>query len=117
MRRLVRFAAIFVCLTAFPFLVECRAQEQSKTPSVDFIDRIHLGDLIDIHVAGYLEYDWRGRLTPEGFLDGYQHVAKQIYAHCRSEQELANEIDRALSEILRNPKTEVRIIDRSGRPY
>jgi protein involved in polysaccharide export with SLBB domain len=106
-----------VCILALLTLFECRAQEATPLTAVDFIDRIHPGDLIDIHVAGYLEYDWRGSLTPEGFLDGYPHVAKQIFAQCLTEGELANVINGALSETLRDPKAEVRIVDHSKRPY
>jgi protein involved in polysaccharide export with SLBB domain len=82
----------------------------------NFIDRVHQGDVIDIHIPGYLEFDWRGRINPEGFLDGYDKIAKPVYAQCKSREDLAREIDSILAEILRNPKTEVRIVDRSKRP-
>ena len=82
----------------------------------DFIDRIHHGDVIDIHIPGYLEFDWRGSINPEGFLDGYDRIAKPVFALCKSREDLAHDIDGIVAEILRNAKTEVRIVDRSKRP-
>ena len=76
---------------------------------------IHLGDLIDVDVAGSLEYDWRGGLTPEGFLDGLEQTGEQIFARCRTESDVAADITRELSKVLRDPHVTVRIIDRSGR--
>jgi protein involved in polysaccharide export with SLBB domain len=78
-------------------------------------DLIHLGDLIDVDVLGSLEYDWRGTLTPEGFLDGLDQVEKQIYALCRTEAEVAAEITAEYARILRDPKVIVKILDRSNR--
>src|SRR3954470_11961587 len=53
---------------------------------------IHIGDLIDVDVVGSAEYDWRGNLTPEGFLNGISFVEEPIYAQCRSEEEVAAEV-------------------------
>jgi protein involved in polysaccharide export with SLBB domain len=77
--------------------------------------RIHLGDLIDVDLVGSVEYDWRGSLTPEGFLDGLDQIPKQIYALCRTEEEVAAEISAEYSRILRNPNVVVRILDTSNR--
>jgi len=82
-----------------------------------FLDRVHQGDLIDIHVVGHLEFDWRGGLTPEGFLDGFDKIATEVFAQCRTEKEIAADIDKALLKTVRNPKTEVRVLDRSKRPF
>lgn len=76
---------------------------------------VHLGDIIDVDVVGSTEYDWRGPITPEGFLDGFDQVAKQIFALCRSEEEIAAEIAEEYGRILREPKVRVSIIDRSNR--
>jgi protein involved in polysaccharide export with SLBB domain len=114
-----RVAAIFLMAAAFVILPLPRPAQTASSNSKDtgnFIDRIHHGDVIDVHITGYIEFDWRGGLTPEGYLDGYDKIAKPIFALCRSREELAAEVDKALSEILRNPKTEIRIIDRSNRP-
>ena len=81
----------------------------------NYLNRVHAGDIVDIHVVGNLDYDWRGGLTPEGFLDGFEKVPKQIYALCRTEDEIAKEITAELASILRNPQTEVKILDRSNR--
>ncbi len=77
---------------------------------------IHFGDLIDVDVVGSFEYDWRGTITPEGFLDGFDRIPKQIYGLCRSEEALAESIAAELSRTLREPKVVVRILDRSNRP-
>jgi len=77
---------------------------------------IHLGDLIDVDVIGSTEYDWRGGLTPEGFLNGVDFVEEPIYALCRSEEEVASDIAKGYSKIFKNPQIAVKIVDRSGRP-
>ncbi len=77
---------------------------------------IHFGDLIDVDVVGSLEYDWRGTITPEGFLDGLERIPKQIYALCRSEESIAEDIATELSRTLREPTVVVRILDRANRP-
>src|SRR5215218_6200785 len=52
-------------------------------------DLIHTGDLIDVDIVGSTEYDWRGKLTPEGFLNGINFVEEPIYGLCRAEEEVA----------------------------
>jgi protein involved in polysaccharide export with SLBB domain len=99
-------------------MTDVRAQQPvafRNTEPDSYLNRVHYGDVIDIRVVGNLEYDWRGGLTPEGVLDGFEKVPKQIYALCRSEDEIAKEITNELAPILRNPLTEVRILDRSHR--
>lgn len=81
----------------------------------DFADRIHFGDLVDIDVVGSVDYDWRGTLTPEGFLDGFDLIPKQIFVLCRSEADVAAEITTEYARLLRDPKVNVRVIDRSNR--
>lgn len=76
---------------------------------------IHFGDLIDVDVVGSFEYDWRGSLNPEGFLDGMDKIQEQIFALCRSEDDIAQIVTREYSAILRDPKVVVRILDRSNR--
>lgn len=80
-------------------------------------DRIHLGDVIDVDVIGSFEFDWRGSLTPEGFLDNFDKVDDQIFALCKTEDELAATIREKYSRILRDPLINVKIIDKTGRPY
>ena len=86
----------------------------SQTP-IDKADLVHFGDLIDIDVVGSFEFDWRGTLNPEGFLDGLNHVDSPVYALCRSESEIARSIEKEYSRMLRDPKIAVRILDRSNR--
>lgn len=77
---------------------------------------IHAGDLIDVDIVGSTEYDWRGTLTPDGFLNGVGYLEMPIFALCRNEQEVAADITKAVGKFLREPKVEVKIVDRSNRP-
>ena len=71
------------------------AQEPAAVTPVDGdISRsklIHHGDLIEIDVIGSFEFDWRGTLNPEGFLDGMDKIPEQVFALCKSEADLAAE--------------------------
>jgi protein involved in polysaccharide export with SLBB domain len=78
-------------------------------------DLIHFGDLIDVDVLGSLEHDWRGRLTPEGFLDGIEFVEEPVFGLCRSVDTVSLDIAKGYEKLLRDPKVVVRIIDRSNR--
>lgn len=80
------------------------------------VNLIHSGDLIDVDVIGSIEYDWRGRLNPEGFLDGIEFVDNPIQALCQTEQSVAEAVSKGYSKFLRDPKVVVRILDRSNRP-
>ncbi len=77
---------------------------------------VHPGDLIDVDVLGGFEFDWRGRLDPEGFLGGFDSYGDPIFARCRSVDQIATDISKAFSKLLRDPQVVVRIIDRSNRP-
>lgn len=85
-------------------------------PAVVPNDRIHPGDLIEIDELGGFDFDWRGRLNPEGFLDGFTRVAEPIFGRCKSPAELAESVREAYSKMLRDPRVKVRILDRSQRP-
>ncbi len=76
---------------------------------------VHFGDIVDVDVVGSFEFDWRGGLTPEGFLDGLEKLGDQVYALCRNEADLAREIENGYRKILRDPKVVVKIVDRSNR--
>jgi protein involved in polysaccharide export with SLBB domain len=78
-------------------------------------DLVHFGDLVDVTVEGSYEFDWRGKLNPEGFLDGLNGYGNPIYGLCRNERQIAADVTAAYSKLLRNPKIRVRIIDRSDR--
>ncbi len=100
---------IILCLSAKVF-----SQEPTPTP-VSSDDLVHFGDLIDVDVVGGFEFDWRGKVTSEGFLDGFDSYGEPVAGLCRSEEQIATDIAKALSKILREPKVVVRIIDRSDR--
>lgn len=87
----------------------------SQTIDDDETSRVHFGDVIDVDVAGSYEFDWRGKLDPEGFLDGLNTYGDPVYGLCRTETEIAAGVAKVLSKLLRDPKVTVRIIDRSGR--
>jgi len=91
------------------------ATNSSETNKIE-ANLIHSGDLIDVDVIGSVEYDWRGTLNPEGFLDGIDYTENPIFALCRSEEEIALEVAKAYGKILREPKVVVKILDRSNRP-
>lgn len=78
-------------------------------------DLVHFGDVIDIDVVGGFEYDWRGTLTPDGFLDGLNGFTEPVYGLCRTEAQIASDVARGYGRILREPKVIVKIIDRSNR--
>jgi len=71
--------------------------------------------MVDIHVAGHIDFDWRGGVTPEGFLDGFDKIPKQIFALCRTESEIAAELNTELSNMLRSPNAVVKVVDISRR--
>lgn len=77
---------------------------------------IHFGDLIDVDIIGSTEYDWRGTLTPEGFLQGLDFIEEPVYALCRTEEDVARSVAEGYSKLLREPKVKVKILDRSNRP-
>ena len=77
---------------------------------------IHLNDILDVDVLGSLEYDWRGTPDSEGFLSQLPLAKDSVFALCRTEGELAQDIAAAYSKILRNPEVVVRVVDRSARP-
>ncbi len=112
------FAVLILCFLACCF-VGGAAQNQVNTdpqPTVSYgDDLVHFGDIIDVDVVGGFEFDWRGSLTPEGFLDGMDAYDGPIYGLCRSENEIAAEIAKILSRTFRDPRVVVKILDRSNR--
>ncbi|HKX83767.1 MAG TPA: SLBB domain-containing protein, partial [Pyrinomonadaceae bacterium] len=83
--------------------------------SVSDPEKIHQGDVVEIDEVGGFDFDWRGKLNPEGFLDGFTKIAEPIFARCRTPEEVAGDITREYAKILREPKVVVRILDRSDR--
>ncbi len=114
-RKLYLFFSIFFCIV---FLHnQSSAQTATSEPNQETeINLIHPGDLIDVDVIGSTEYDWRGKLNPEGFLDGVDFIENPVYGLCQSEETVAEAVGKAYSKILRDPKVAVRILDRSNRP-
>ena len=114
--RHVAFGIVTVVLTVFLPVSHFAQKPNSPTPEPSRQrSLVHYGDLIDVDVLGGYEFDWRGTITSEGNLDGLQTFDEPVYALCRTEKEIAFDVAKAYSKILRDPKVEVRIIDRSNR--
>lgn len=109
MPKLILVALVTAAVTAVTFA------QASTLVAPDPDELVHYGDLIDVDFVGGFEYDWRGTLNPEGFLDGLDGYSEPIYGLCRSETQIASEISRVFSKVLRSPNVVVRIIDRSNR--
>ena len=115
------------CLLIFSLEFHAQTTDQKKSAAANKPDGavaknentenlIHLGDLIEVDVVGSTEFDWRGGLTPEGFLKGINFVEEPVYALCRTEKAVAADVAKGYEKILRDPQIEVRILDRSQRP-
>lgn len=117
-RKLFQIVFILVCISlmrTLPAAQTAVAEIDSSGKRETQENLIHHGDLIDVDVLGSFDYDWRGRLTPEGFLEGLNFVEEPIFALCKSEREIASAITRAYEKLLREPKVVVKILDRSNR--
>lgn len=112
-----------ICLLFFSLILHAQTDDEKKTAetgaAISVADAaenlIHIGDLIDVDVVGSTEYDWRGTLSPEGFLDGMNFVEEPIFGLCRTEEAVAADVAKGYAKILRNPQVDVKIIDRSRR--
>ncbi len=119
----MKLYTIFLCVLACSILamgsLAVFSQTAESTADVQAADSafelVHYGDVIDVDVLGGFDFDWRGTLTPEGFLEGMDEYTEPIYGLCRTENEIAAEIVKVLSRTLRDPKVVVRILDRSNR--
>lgn len=109
--RLLIYLTIIICIASQAFSQEA---VPAATP-VPAEDLVHFGDLIDVDVVGGFEFDWRGKLNSDGFLDGLDTYGDPVAGICRSEEQIAAAIAKALSKILREPKVVVRVLDRSER--
>ncbi|CAN5741847.1 hypothetical protein BH20ACI4_BH20ACI4_18820 [soil metagenome] len=112
------FILIIFCFTFWNSTAFGQTTEPEKTPTGfdPEKDLIHFGDVIDVDILGSVEYDWRGTLTPEGFLSGLDFIEEPVFAQCKTEQEVAESVAKGYSKLLRDPKVAVRILDRSKRP-
>ena len=87
----------------------------AQTFAPDRFDAVHSGDIVEVDVEGSLDHDWRGGLTPEGFLNGFNEFGDPVKAQCRMPSEIAADAIKTLSSTLRDPKVKVFIVDRSNR--
>ena len=117
-QKLSQFFFVFICILFSQSLLAAQTPTPEINSSNELPDEenlIHHGDLIDVDILGSTEYDWRGRLNPEGFLDGINFVEQPVFGLCRSQDEIALDVARGFGKLLREPKAVVKIIDRSGR--
>lgn len=125
-RKFCQFLYIFLCILFLQSEFSAQTPIPTETPkSESNVDSktipeaesnlIHLGDLIDVDVVGSLEFDWRGNVSPEGFLSGLTFAEEPVFALCRSEESVAADITKIYAKFLREPKIVVKIIDRSNR--
>ena len=105
-----KYLANCLCVLLGAVLASGSAVAQS-----DQANLVHFGDLVEVDVIGSYDYDWRGSLNQDGYLDGFDTIANQIYALCQTEDDLSNAVQKELSKTLRDPKVAVRILDRSNR--
>jgi len=110
----------FILLFAVQISVNGQNSVTQNTASISQIEAtqenlIHYGDLIDVDVVGSVEYDWRGTLNPEGFLNGLDFIDEPVYALCRSESSVAEDVAKGYAKLLRDPKVVVKILDISNR--
>lgn len=121
-RKLLQFYFIVFCIFFIRGLLfgqipipETVTPENSQSKTNSEVNLVHYGDLIDVDILGSFDYDWRGKLTPEGFLDGVNFIEEPIFGLCRSEKDIALAVARSYEKLLREPKVIVKIVDRSNR--
>jgi len=116
-RPVLRVKKFLVAALTTIFVIGNISVHTQNPPSVSENDLIHYGDLIDVDFVGSVEYDWRGSVNPEGFLDGLELATQPIYALCRTEEAVAADVAKQYSRLLRDPRVVVKVIDRSGRAF
>ncbi len=109
-------AVIVFCLGSLSVTAQPPVTDKTPLPIDPEKDLIHLGDTLDVDILGSVEYDWRGTLTPEGFLSGLNFIEEPVFAQCKTEMEVAESVAKGYAKLLRDPKVVVRVIDRSKRP-
>ena len=77
---------------------------------------IGTGDTLDIIVARRPELNWRGQVNSDGQIPALPFLDKPVQALCRTEREVALDIQEAYSKLVRNPSITVRVRERSTRP-
>lgn len=110
-----RETSIFQCLLGIVFVLTLSLPTALAQENQSEIDLVHYGDIIDVDVVGSLDFDWRGTLNPEGFLDGMERIEDPVFALCRNESDIAAAIATQYSRVLRDPQVVVKIVDRTNR--
>jgi protein involved in polysaccharide export with SLBB domain len=116
--KIINLCSFCLLLSVFLHSSQITAQTDSGDSPAEKngIDLIHFGDLIDVDIIGSVEYDRRVTVSPEGFLQGLDFIEEPVFALCRAEEEVAEAVAKGYSRLLRDPKVNVKILDRSNRP-
>lgn len=112
--QIILVVMILAAITSLQVRSPAKARIHSSH-SIQSGEIIHPGDLLDVDVVGSTDFDWRGTLNPEGFLDGIRFVEDGVFARCRTTDSVAQEIRDSFARFLNEPKVKVSILDRSGR--
>lgn len=102
---------------SFFFLLSQTAFGQINTPEKDQ-KRGYLvgpGDQLTIKVLGEPQFDTVARVDEDGKFQ-VPFFEERVYAKCRSEKELREDVTRLLSKYLKNPETSVSVTERKSRP-
>ena len=91
-----------MCLWSIPVFSQTAETENTPVTIDPEKDLVHPGDTIDVDVVGSVEYDWRGTLNPEGFLNGLNFVEEPIFAQCKTETEISDAVARGYAKLLRS---------------
>ena len=110
----------FLCTSILIIIVAFSAFAQQESELDDAfksrLDLIHFGDLIEVDVVGSSDFDWRGRLTPEGFVSAPLYDSRPVFGLCKTTDAVEIGVASALKKFLRDPQVRVRILDTSQRP-
>lgn len=122
-KRLQYLSYIFLCLIFGSRLNFAQTVKSDSPPEVNAEQSpigeenlIHFGDLIDVDVLGSSEYDWRGELNSDGFLQLATYNDTPVLGLCRDEKSIAADVAKSLGKFLREPKVVVRILSKANRP-
>jgi protein involved in polysaccharide export with SLBB domain len=102
-----------ICILSLSLAPIAQAQVSVATKP---IDRIHLGDFIEIDVIGSIEDDWRGKIDDSGLISNYPLLDSPLDVLCRTIPEIERELVESLRRVLKDPVVEIRILDKSDRP-
>lgn len=115
-----RFTAIFAVLVAFAGLAGAQPPVNPKVPvtdpNADETYRIGFQDTLEIQVFTRPELNQRVTLSPDGTIRLFRST-KPIVALCKTERELAREIEAEYLKFLRKPEVNVFAIEKKSQSF